>query len=70
MHLSTRRDVSMPGTTTIRVSRTTCDSLNELADRRGESVAATVNRAVELLKQEAIGIKLSTPRGRTGVTRC
>lgn len=51
----------MTETTTIRVTRTTRDALKELADRRGESVAATVNRAVELLEQEAIGIELSAP---------
>ncbi|QUL79639.1 hypothetical protein [Brevibacterium sp. SMBL_HHYL_HB1] len=49
----------MGDTTTIRVSRSTRDALAELALRRGETVTATVDRAVRLLEQEAIGVELS-----------
>lgn len=48
-------------TTTIRVSISTRDALNELADRFGQTVAATVDRAVRLLEQEAIGNDLAAP---------
>ncbi|WP_446664947.1 hypothetical protein [Flexivirga sp. B27] len=51
----------MSDTTTIRVSRTTRDVLNELAARRGETVADSVARAVRLLEQDAIGEDLSAP---------
>lgn len=51
----------MSDTTTIRVSRSTRDLLNELAARRGVTVAAAVARAVRLLEQEAIGDDLATP---------
>lgn len=51
----------MGDTTTIRVSRSTRDVLAELARRRGETVTATVDRAVQLLEQEAIGVELSAP---------
>ncbi|WIY82156.1 hypothetical protein [Propionimicrobium sp. PCR01-08-3] len=50
----------MSDTTTIRVSRSTRDLLNELAARRGVTVAAAVARAVRLLEQEAIGDDLAT----------
>lgn len=49
------------GTTTIRVSISTRDALNELAERLGQTVTATVDRAVRLLEQEAIGNDLATP---------
>lgn len=51
----------MSETTTIRVSRSTRDALNELALRRGETLTDTVDRAVKLLEQEAIGVDLSVP---------
>ncbi len=54
-------DVGMTGTTTIRVDRATRDVLNELAARRGQSVSATVDRAVRLLTQEIIGTDLRAP---------
>lgn len=49
------------GTTTIRVSISTRDTLNNLADRLGQTVTATVDRAVRLLEQEAIGYDLAAP---------
>jgi len=48
-------------TTTIRVSRATRDTLNDLAARRGESVADTVSHGARLLIQETIGHNLSVP---------
>lgn len=51
----------MSETTTIRVSRSTRDTLNELALRRGETVTDTVDRAVRLLEQEAIALDLCAP---------
>lgn len=51
----------MNDTTKIRVSRTTRDILNDLAVKRGESLADTVARATRLLDQEAIGRDLSNP---------
>lgn len=48
-------------TTTIRVSTATRDALNGLAGRLGQSVTATVDRAVRLLEQEAIGNDLAVP---------
>lgn len=53
----------MRATTTIRVSKVTRDSLAELAERRGESLTNTVDRAVRLLEQELIGHDLSVPLG-------
>ena len=47
------------GTTTIRVSVSTRDAINGLAARRGQTVAAMVDRAVRLLEQEAIGLDLA-----------
>lgn len=49
------------GTTTIRVSTSTRDAVNDLAARLGQTVTATVDRAVRLLEQEAIGIDLAAP---------
>ena len=51
----------MSETTTIRASRFTRDVLGELADRRGETVTRTIDRAVRLLEQEMIGRDLSEP---------
>ncbi|MFT4164993.1 MAG: hypothetical protein QM650_07095 [Microlunatus sp.] len=51
----------MSDTTTIRVSRTTRDALNELAAKRGETLTDTVARATRLLEQEVIGRDLSVP---------
>ncbi|MFT3716541.1 MAG: hypothetical protein QM774_11520 [Gordonia sp. (in: high G+C Gram-positive bacteria)] len=51
----------MSDTTTIRVTRTTRDTLNELAARRGESLTDTVSRAARLLEQESIGHDLAFP---------
>ena len=48
-------------TTTIRVSVSTRDALNDLSGRLGQSVSATVDRAVRLLEQEAIGNDLAVP---------
>ncbi|WRS30328.1 hypothetical protein U6G28_01135 [Actinomycetaceae bacterium MB13-C1-2] len=48
-------------TTTIRVSTSTRDAVNDLAARLGQTVTATVDRAVRLLEQEAIGIDLAAP---------
>lgn len=51
----------MQQTTTIRVSRETRDALNDLANRRGESLTQTVARATRLLEQDAIGRELALP---------
>lgn len=51
----------MSDTTTIRVSRSTRDVLNDLAIRCGETVTDTVSRAARLLEQELIGNDLSAP---------
>ncbi|MGO1318708.1 MAG: hypothetical protein ACTII7_03610 [Galactobacter sp.] len=51
----------MSNTTTIRVSRATRDALNELAANRNETLNDTVSHAARLLRQEAIGVELSTP---------
>lgn len=51
----------MSETTTIRVSRSTRDVLNDLAARRGETLTDTVSRAARLLEQETIGSDLSAP---------
>ncbi len=48
-------------TTTIRVSTSTRATLNGLATRSGQTMAATVDRAVRLLEQEAIGNDLADP---------
>ncbi len=53
----------MSDTTTIRVSSVTRAALRELAQRRGETVTSTVERAVRLLEQEMIGVELSVPLG-------
>ena len=50
----------MSDTTTIRVSRATRDTLNDLAARRGETLTEIVARATRLLEQEIIGRDLST----------
>lgn len=51
----------MSHATTIRVSRTTRDTLNDLAARRGETLTDTVARATRLLQQEGIGRELAAP---------
>lgn len=51
----------MANTTTIRVSRTTRDTLNKLAARRHKTLNDTVDRATRLLEQDIIGHDLSTP---------
>lgn len=51
----------MSDTTTIRVARSTRHVLRELAERRGETVTNTVDRAVRLLEQEMIGADLAAP---------
>ena len=51
----------MAETTTIRVSRDTRDTLNDLAARRGRTVSDTVERATRLLQQELIGRDLAAP---------
>jgi hypothetical protein len=51
----------MSDTTTIRVSRAARDALNDLAAKRGETLADTVSRAVRLLEQEVIAADLSAP---------
>lgn len=49
----------MSDTTTVRVSRATREALRSQADRRGQTVTATLDRAVRLLEQELIGIDLA-----------
>lgn len=51
----------MTETTTIRVSRDTRDTLNDLAARRGRTVSDTVERATRLLQQDLIGRDLAAP---------
>ena len=51
----------MGDTTTIRVTRATRDVLNEIAERRGETLNDTVARAARLLEQESIGHDLAWP---------
>lgn len=51
----------MSETTTIRVTRATRDSLNDLATLRGESLTDTVDRATRLLRQELMGQQLASP---------
>lgn len=51
----------MGATTTIRVTRETREALGELAQRRGEAVSRTIDRAVRLLEQETMGADLSVP---------
>lgn len=49
----------MKTTTTVRVSRSTHELLGELAQRSGETVTGTLDRAVNLLQQEIIGKDLA-----------
>lgn len=51
----------MSDTTTIRITRSTRDDLNELAAQRHETLTDTVSRATRLLQQETIGHDLATP---------
>ncbi|MFT3797011.1 hypothetical protein [Microbacterium sp.] len=51
----------MSDTTTIRVTRSTRDALNDLALRRGETLLQTTARATRLLEQEVLARDLSTP---------
>lgn len=51
----------MPDTTTIRISRATHDELRRLANERHQTVADTVSRAVQLLRQDDIGRDLAAP---------
>ena len=51
----------MSETATIRVNSSTLDALSKLALRRGETLTDTVDRAVKLLEQEAIGVNLAVP---------
>lgn len=51
----------MSETTTIRVDRATNEQLKRLAQGRQATVAETVARAVQLLRQEQMGDELSAP---------
>lgn len=51
----------MDDTTTVRVDRATRDELRRLASHRKTTVAATVARAVRLLRQEQMGQELAAP---------
>lgn len=51
----------MSETTTIRVDRATNEQLKRLAQARRATVAETVARAVQLLRQEQMGDELAAP---------
>lgn len=51
----------MTETTTVRISRATHEELRRLASTRHQSVAATVEHAVRLLRQDEIGRELAGP---------
>lgn len=48
-------------TTTIRVTKSTRDALNQIAAKRNETLSETVSRGARLLQQEQLGIDLSHP---------
>lgn len=50
----------MSDTTTVRVDRSTHDTLKRLASDRGSTVTEALARAVRLLRQEQMGAELST----------
>lgn len=51
----------MAHTTTIRIDRSTHEELKRLARERESTVAATVARAVRVLRQEQMGRDLAQP---------
>ena len=51
----------MSETTTVRVNRATRDELKRLAQNRNATVADTVARGVQLLRQELMGQELAVP---------
>lgn len=51
----------MTETTTIRVSTTTRDQLRDLAQHRHQTLAATVEQAVRLLRQDQMALDLAAP---------
>lgn len=51
----------MSDTTTVRVDRSTHETLKRLARERGTTVTETVAKAVRLLRQEQIGNELTQP---------
>lgn len=55
----------MAQTTTIRIDRATHDKLKRLAHDRRATVAATVARAVCVLRQEQMGQDLTQPLGQS-----
>ena len=46
-------------TTTVRIDRSTHETLKRLAQERGTTVTETVARAVRLLRQEQMGLELA-----------
>lgn len=51
----------MGETTTVRIDRSTHDTLKRLARERGTTVTEAVARAVRLLRQEQMGSELAGP---------
>lgn len=51
----------MSDTTTVRIDRSTHETLKRLARERGTTVTETVANAVRLLRQEQIGSELAQP---------
>lgn len=51
----------MSDTTTVRIDRSTHETLKRLARERGTTVTETVAKAVRLLRQEQIGSDLAAP---------
>lgn len=49
----------MSETTTVRIDRSTHETLKRLAQERGTTVTETVARAVRLLRQEQMGSQLA-----------
>lgn len=48
-------------TTTIRVTKSARDALNQVAAQRNETLAETVSRGTRLLQQEQLGLDLAHP---------
>jgi hypothetical protein len=51
----------MTDTTTVRIDRSTHETLKRLAQERGTTVTEAVARAVRLLRQEQMGSELAGP---------
>jgi len=51
----------MSDTTTVRIDRSTHETLKRLARERGATVTETVAKAVRLLRQEQMGSELAQP---------